>query len=358
VIVCGDCGRENDERALFCENPACGALLEWSGKPVDPDATKTEAPTEVMAQGGADAPAVPTPSPPSDEPRGPTARKPAPEFVPPPPRPRQEVPPAGIGYLVCPRCGTGNLPHLNFCRRCGLTLASAPVVMPTWWQRILRRRPPARAGERRGWVRSRGRIRRDELTRSALIGLAAVAVAAVVALGGLLAWRAGAKDAAVDAYESTRGFLFPRYEPVRPVAERASSARRRRHRADAAFDQDLNTFWLAGRRGGGTGARLVMRFEPETDLARMGVFVGDPVAKQLVPKRLQLTFFRRRARPARGWEVVDIRNLDLENEPDFQRRDLDVENIQRLVMTIRKTYRSDSPRASAAITEVEFFRRK
>jgi hypothetical protein len=342
VIVCGDCGRENDERALFCENPACGALLEWSGKPVDPDATKTEAPTEVMAQSGVAAPAAP---------------KPAPEFVPPPPRPRQEVPPPGVGYLVCPRCGAGNLPHLNFCRRCGSTLASAPIVMPTLWQRILRRRPPPRAGERRGWVRSRGRVRRDELTRSALIGIAAVAVVAVVALGALLAWRAGAKDAAVDVYESTRGTLFPRYEPVRPVADRASSSRRR-HRAHAAFDQDLNTFWLAKRRGRGTGARLVVRFEPETDLARMGIFAGDPVAKQLVPKTLQLTFFRRRARPARGWEVVNIRTLDLENEPDFQRRDLDVEDIERLVMTIRKTYRSDTPRASAAITEVEFFRRK
>ena len=355
MIVCGDCGRENDERALFCENHACGALLEWSGKPVDPDATKTEAPTEVMAQGGVAAPAAPTPSPPSDEPTGPTPRKPAPEFVPPPPRPQQEVP--RIGDLICPRCGAGNLPHLNFCRRCGSTLASAPVLMPTWWQRILRRRPPPRAGERRGWVRSRGRIRQDELTRAALIGIVAVAVAAVVALGGLLAWRAGAKDAAVDVYESTRGTLFPRYEPVRPVADRASSSRRR-HRAHAAFDQDLNTFWLAKRRGRGTGARLVVRFEPETDLARMGIFAGDPVAKQLVPKTLQLTFFRRRARPARGWEVVNIRTLDLENEPDFQRRDLDVEDIQRLVMTIRKTYRSDTPRASAAITEVEFFRRK
>lgn len=352
MIVCGDCGRENDERALFCENHACGALLEWSGRPVDPDPTKTEAPTEVMAQGGATAPAAPAPSPSSPEPTGPTPRKPAPEFVPPPPRPWHDVPPPEIGDLLCPRCGAGNPPHLNFCRRCASTLASAPILTPTLWQKIFRRRPPTRAGERRGWVRRRGGIRRDELTRSALIALIAV----VVALGALLAWRAGAKDAADGAYESARGILFPRYEPVRPIAESASSARRR-HPAYAAFDQDLNTFWVP-RGGRGTGARLVVMFEPETDLARMGVFAGDPVAKRRVPKTLRLTFFRRRAKPARGWEVVGTRTIELENEPDFQRRDLDVEDIERLVMTIRKSYRSNTPGVSPAITEVEFFRRK
>jgi hypothetical protein len=356
VIVCGDCGRENEDGALFCENPACGALLEWSRRTVEPEATTTEAATEVTAGGGTTATAAPPASPPLREPTGPAPRKPAPEFVPTPRRPREDVPSPGVGQLVCPRCGAGNLPHLNFCRRCGSTLATAPVVTPTWWQRALRRRSPAAAGERHRWVRTRGRIRREDLARSAFVGLAAIVVAAVVALGALLAWRAGVKDAAIGAYDSVRGTFFPRYEPVRPVAESATSARQR-HPADAAFDQDVNTFWLAAP-GGGTRARLVARFEAGTDLAKIGIFAGDPVARQLVPETIQLTFFRRRAKPARGWEIVTIRTLRLENKPGFQRNELDVEDFERVVMTIRKTYRSDTPRASVAVTEIEFFRRE
>jgi len=357
VIVCSYCGRPNDDGRLFCENPDCGALLEWSAGKGESDPARREAPTEVIAAGGVTATAAPPASTPPAEPKGPSPRKPAPEFLPPPSTRLERDASPQVGQVVCPRCGAGNLEHVNFCRRCGSALASAPVVMPTWWHRALRRRPPAAAGERQRWVRTRPRPPREDLARSAFIGLAALAVAAVLALGALLAWRAGAKDAATGAYDAVRGTLFPRYEPVRPIADRASS-HRKGHPADAAFDQDVNTFWVPNGRRRRTGARLIARFEPDTDLAKVGIFGGDPVAKELVPETVQLAFMRRGAKPPRRWQVVAIETVRLEDKPGFQRHDLDVDGIERVVMTSRKTYRSDAPHASAAVTEVEFFRRK
>ena len=352
MIVCTECGSEHEDEAAFCSS--CGAFLEWSGRKVEPgdaleDAAAPDHETAVAV--AAAAPSAPVSIAPA---------RPGPEYVPRPPV-EIEGPPPQVGDLLCWRCGAGNAPHLHFCRRCGTTLGGAPVVEPTLWQRLLRRRRRAvPAGTRRGWAARRQRLpgTREELAKRAGVVAAVVAVLAMLVGAVVWAWKAHLDDRARGGYTSVRQTFFPRYEPVRAWAV-ASSSNRRRHRARAAFDGDLNTFWLAARRRGGNGARLVVTFKPATDLAKVGISAGDPTQAQSTPKALGVTLLRwSNERGRRGWRLVGARRLPLENRPGFQRRDLQVENVGRIVLTVRGVYPGSAPRASAALTEVEFFRKE
>ena len=54
-----------------------------------------------------------------------------------------------------------------------------------------------------------------------------------------------------------------------------------------AFDRNLNTFWLSPT-SREKNDRIVVRFEPETDIAAFTVYAGDPTGAQLVPKVIQM----------------------------------------------------------------------
>ena len=53
-------------------------------------------------------------------------------------RRRPVAPPESFdpGDLICGKCGIGNKPTRNYCRRCGTSLAEADVARVPWWRRL------------------------------------------------------------------------------------------------------------------------------------------------------------------------------------------------------------------------------
>jgi hypothetical protein len=197
VIVCKECGHQNEDDDLFCGN--CPAFLEYSGERIGgPEPMVDEAAPAVQpglvtrirhAISGADLPppagggappvgaglrppgsgapsmSAPTgapsgvvpPAPPRTgseraaalvakpdalqppparaTPRTPEAQRPQPTL----PRPKiaKQAPSRKInpGDLVCGACGEGNDAQRNYCRRCGSTLAEATVARTRWFRR-------------------------------------------------------------------------------------------------------------------------------------------------------------------------------------------------------------------------------
>src|SRR5215210_1326928 len=88
VIVCKNCGTQNEAGAQFCGS--CGTFLEWSGQPA-PDETPTQ----------------PQPVPivdPGPQPAGPS------------PDPGPSTPAAIPGAVICRACGTPNEPDRAYSR--------------------------------------------------------------------------------------------------------------------------------------------------------------------------------------------------------------------------------------------------
>ncbi len=214
MIVCKECGHQNEDDDLFCGN--CPAFLEYSGERIGgPEPVVDDMPAAASQPGlvtrirhaisGADLPpptggapttgggllppatgassmpappgspsAVPPAPPrpgderaaalvarpdalqppdarPSASARTPEAQRPQPSL------PRQKVskqaPSRKInpGDLVCGECGEGNDSHRNYCRRCGATLAEAEVARTRWFRRRPKRdKKTVAAGDRPG----------------------------------------------------------------------------------------------------------------------------------------------------------------------------------------------------------------
>jgi hypothetical protein len=148
--------------------------------------------------------------------------------------------------------------------------------------------------------------------------------------------------------------IQPRYVKVTPSEISASSALKA-DPAENAFDGIIETFWAEGVRGDGTGQSLTVTFAKPTNLARIGLTVGDQKAPQNfatrpVPRTLELVFY-----DANG-AVVKREQLSLEQTPKFQKRDADAKGVARMVITIKSTYPPvKGTKSSAAISEVELF---
>jgi hypothetical protein len=111
----------------------------------------------------------------------------------------------------------------------------------------------------------------------------------------------------------------------------------------------------------------------------VSVYGGDPTAKTIVPRQLQLAFYTWEPhRPTtsctlpldlnkdlknlhRGkgtWCVTEIKPITLLNTPAEQRFSFPAQrNVGQITITIRGTHHSDDPKARAAITDIEFFDR-
>jgi ribosomal protein L40E len=211
VLICGECSARNNYGESFCSN--CGAYLVWQRAPDAAEQKRptltagpgtgaspavTTVPIPIVPAPPGDAPDTPPgvpsgtpPTPPGDSwnsgrvnrpmrgahlagraggdtpentgtqeasgPKvlggaGPAEVKPGHRVVPAPSQaPPQDEPPPLPGELICGRCGAGNKPERNFCRRCAASLKEAAVVpTPSWWRRLLsrRQRPALPAGTR------------------------------------------------------------------------------------------------------------------------------------------------------------------------------------------------------------------
>jgi ribosomal protein L40E len=220
VLICGECSARNNAGESFCGN--CGAYLVWqrapaaaeeqrptqaSGPGPGPGPAVTTVPLPVVpappSPGPGPAPGIPPGAPSDTTPgqgpdsgpvnrptrgahmagsaggdarentgvqhpaapvvlgrAGPAEVKPGQRVVPAPsPAPLHDEPAPLPGEVICGRCGAGNKPARNFCRRCAASLKEAAAVpVAPWWRRFLRR--PQRSALPAGTRPKRGKQRR------------------------------------------------------------------------------------------------------------------------------------------------------------------------------------------------------
>jgi hypothetical protein len=402
VVECTACGERAEAGVQFCGG--CGAFLEWSepaaatagreartgpGAAAEAPAAPS-APTATPGPGSAPAPGDPSPggartssAPPASSTRtpptsaGPHVVFPGPPAVPPimPPaeprapvresvaapvqpgvgepaavrprgtaRPAPEEPPPAPGDLICGQCGAGNVPARRFCRRCGASLADAPVMArPPWWRRLFAGRPrtaPA-AGERPapGLLTRLRSLRRPRL----LVPLLVVALAAA----GL-----SLRSQLLKAGDTVKDRVA-RTEQVHATGVTASSTLRG-HAAALAVDGTTDRYWAPARSGDGTGQYLEARFDQAFRLLDLVVYPGTSTTEQQFltqarPRALEVTATDSHGRASHH-------TVTLADSPGAQKFHLAVSDVVRIRLTVHGAY-GTGPGRHVAVGEVEFFKR-
>ncbi|MEE6288286.1 zinc-ribbon domain-containing protein [Georgenia sp. MJ173] len=271
-------------------------------------------------------------------PRKPAARKPG------APVPRRQVPAASAdepqpqpGDLICGACGAGNAPHRNFCRRCGASLADAPVQpQRSWWRRLLRpeRRPGPSAGSR-----PRNRRRVHFPTR-----LVVVLVVLGLLVGAGWYFRGPLGDLYQGAVDRVAGD-----NPVNPAEPTASSALDGRP-ASQARDGFNNVSWAPVTLGDGAGEWIEFPFDDPFRLVTVVVTAGaspdeDQRLAEARPRDIRLSM------TTPGGLVVEEATLDDVAEP--QGVTVGVSDVSAVRLTILSAY-GENLQAPVAVAEVEF----
>ena len=281
--------------------------------------------------------AAPARKPAAPAPRQPAARKPgAPVPRRPVPQDAPDEPPPRPGDLICGACGVGNAPHRNFCRRCGASLADAPVQpQRSWWRRVLR--PDPRPGPSAG-TRPRYRRRRRFPT-----GLVVTLVILGLLAGGAYYFRdtlAGAYDAVVDRVAGDN--------PVVPDSGGASSSRQDRSH-ELAFDGVSDRSWAP--QGSGEGEYVEFFFDDPFRLVAVIISGGNGLTEEerrleARPKQVRLTYTT-----ADGDSTTEV--VDLIDTGDAQRVPVGASDVAQVRLTIVDVYEG-GPEAPVALAEVDF----
>ena len=387
MIVCSECGNSAASVDGFCSS--CGALLEWSGQPVEATASAADGSRPHAA-------------------RQPVAERPRPDPVPLVTEPVHAGP-------YCSACGVRNPEGRTFCRSCGELLragGSGPGSAPGWWRRLLSRlrgRRSYAAGDRpRGFLSHSAvsgpaasaaaggaaagsvagpatltppaaahlasphlasphlasphlasphlgslagaagqRIRRVKRPRRLVLSRFAPLLLAAGVLGvGLGPARMWLTTHAFGLAHRTQVQLTQRYTDVVPVSAAASSSVPG-HRAKLAIDGVQQTYWLTEGHDG-TGATLTIRFASPQRIDRIGVLSGEPAAA-----------YRRQARPRTIEVTADGRppvTLAFDDTPSFQNRLVTLRRVTAITVVIKDAYPGQKGQA-VALRELEFFTR-
>ncbi|MFG2995236.1 NADase-type glycan-binding domain-containing protein [Streptomyces sp. NPDC048340] len=261
----------------------------------------------------------------------------APAAAPPPRRPEAEEAPPRPGELICGQCGAGNVPTRRFCRRCGSSLADAPVVpRAPWWRRLFTRRTHA-AGERP--PRRQWRMPRFVLPVAVLLALA----------GAGYLFRAEA----LRGVEAVRD-RASKPEQTHAVQVTASSAAAG-HEPALAVDGTTDRYWAPAPSGPGQGEFLEAAFAGPVRLLDLVVRPGaSPVAEKYLregrPSALLLTATAKDGR-------TSTKTVRIADVPGEQRFHFAVSDVVRIRITVQGAYGADGDR-HVALGEVEFFKRR
>ncbi|MDC7122810.1 zinc ribbon domain-containing protein [Cellulomonas fimi] len=271
-------------------------------------------------------------------PQQPAAVKPGTPQAPRKPRPTpkaDEAPPAP-GDLICGSCGAGNAPTRKFCRRCGTSLADAPVAQRrSWWSRLWR--PDPKAARAAGYRPPR---RRRFPTRPVV---AIVVIGAIVA--AVLAFRPEIERARISVLDRIQGNTA-----VNPTQIAASSELPERP-ARQIRDGATNLPWSPAAPGDGVGQFVDMAFAQPFRLTRVLVIPGSSdVEKDYLagssPRVLTLT-----ATTSAGTQQTV--ELPLADRVGLQSVATAIDDVVAVRLTISSTYRA-TPETHVAIAEVEF----
>lgn len=259
------------------------------------------------------------------------------------------------GDLICGQCGEGNPPGRKFCSRCGDELATAAVVSPPWWQRLmfwrrLRKRKVAALGTRPG--QHGGPSSGGQKLMGVYRKVRAVIAAVLFAAGMVYLFVPGARGWVNEtvgkpigsAKDSIERKIKPRYVPVRPV-ERAATAAVPDHGGELAFDQFSNTYWAAPW-AEGQDPRLVLVFDRPMTISRIIVTsgAGDDFAVNHRPSLLHLVYSNNQSDDLRPVDGATPQTFELVNAKD----------ITRIEIGVPEVYRAQDS-AAVAIAEIELF---
>jgi hypothetical protein len=233
------------------------------------------------------------------------------------------------------------VPTRRYCRRCGTSLAEAPVAArPPWWRRLLGRTPreaPA-AGTRPApglWRR----LRRPRLLVPALVVV--LGLAAFLLRGQI----GGATDKVKDRVAKA--------QQIHAVKVTASSAAPG-HPANLAVDGTTDRYWAPAATGAAKGQYLEAAFDQPFRLLDLVVHPGASANDQQ---------FLAQARPhdllvtvtGKGGATT-THELHLADQPGPQTFHIAESDVTRVRITIQTAYAATSAHR-VGVAEVEFFKR-
>lgn len=382
MILCSDCGEQNEDGTVFCAR--CGVFLEWEGEKVEkPGAVPTQVvvqPQEApaIAQPAAEVPVVaqpaaaavaaqtaplttvpaqeitgsqrPVPVPaPEQVARQPEAQQPARQPGSRQPQtvkrkmPRRSKSPVIIptGSRICGGCGMPNEGTRRFCAKCGFSLVDAKVIRKTaWWRRFLGRERVYAAGTRFRPSNARRRFR--GATR---IGV----VLALLAGGGILAFPQ--RPLVMRAVHAVQD-MVTKPQPVHLTNIKGSGAVGKQAPA-LAFDGAKNTYWGAPKVGKNAvvGPYVTGTFQQPVRLTNFGIYAGvsDQTPKFVAgprPAELEITVF------TAGKPV--IKRFRLADSSKYQKFKLKVDDARGVQIAVVRSV-NPSRATLTAIAEIELF---
>lgn len=153
------------------------------------------------------------------------------------------------GDLICGQCGEGNQPTRKFCSRCGEELGAATVVKTRWYQKLWRRKPKTmEAGARPGQPGAKtpvtARARQGWMAALRVVGVFTMGIALLVVFVPPL--RAPIEAALGHPVEKVKSWWADKrdpYDSVFPVDWKANRQPQSGHLAQAAFDNNTQSYW-------------------------------------------------------------------------------------------------------------------
>jgi hypothetical protein len=254
-----------------------------------------------------------------------------------PPETRRPQP----GETICGNCGAGNDPARKFCRRCGASLADAPVAPPRgWWQRLLRR---GRAAAPAAGTRPRRTVRRSYRGPVVLLLVLALLGAAGFQYRALI--RSGV-EAVLDRVKGSR-----LETPVGVKASRFVAG----HPASKADDGASNTFWSPGTPENAKGAWLQVKFDHPFRLVQLITLNGASDQQPVFSADARPHLVRLELTRATGPKVTQ--EFELDDVAGPQRHYVGVSDVTVARITL-VTFREPRPGRLVALAEVEYYARK
>lgn len=248
------------------------------------------------------------------------------------------------GELICGNCGTGNDPQRRFCRRCGHSLATAPVaVRLPWYRRIFTRRARVTAaGTRPGRMGRRGHSR--PLFSSLIV---------LLVLGGLVGGVAtylfvpAVQTRVNGAVGEMRLLLLPSFEEIHP---QASGSGLPDHPGSLVADRNTLTYWAADTAIG--SPELLVEFQEPTNLGKLIVHNGATQEEFLAYARPRTIVVR--------YAGGDEQELELRDTLEDEVFDLDARSVEQLTITVVDWYAAQPPTGTTtiALRELEFRARR
>jgi hypothetical protein len=246
------------------------------------------------------------------------------------------------------KCSEPNDPTRRFCRRCGTSLANAPIHSQKrpWYRRILGPRPQAQAaGQPLGSSSQPGapgkgrKIKPVPLIRAGLAVIVAIGIVGVIAvpsIQGMVLGRGGA------FLNDIRRLVAPELVPVYASGATASSEIEE-HPGTLLIDRFKNTDWRAPE----ATPSVKLTFDTAFDLA--AVWVHNGAADNY-------TEFRRPTRLAFIFSDGSTAEIPLTDDHEPQRKDINVAGVREL--EIRVLAATGPANAPLALSEIEFIEKR